>query len=75
VSVPKNSSSEDPLESCDQPSVFLASFVHSERFEHFRRASEPNDLALLLYCQRCEKDWNDPVLTKRDTILRVSCDL
>ena len=75
VRAEEHSSSEDPLESCDQPLVFFASFVHSESFEHFRRTSEPNHLTLLLYCQRCEKDWDDPVLTKRDTVFGVTCDL
>jgi hypothetical protein len=75
VRAEEHSSSEDPLESCDQPLVFLASFVHSESFEHFRRTSEPNHLTLLLYCQGCEKDRDDPVSAERDTVLRVSGDL
>src|SRR3712207_2995913 len=67
--------SEDPLKSCDQPPVFLASFVHSKSFEHLRRTPESNHLTLLLYCQRRKKDRYDPVLAERDPVLRVSCDV
>src|SRR5438093_8547518 len=70
----KDRGAKDPLERCDQSPVLFSALTHSERLQHFGSGSETNCLTFLLHRQRCQKDWNDPVLAEGDAI-RVAGDL
>ena len=66
---------EDALESGDQSSVLCPALLHTEGIKHLRRASKLNRLALLTYCQRCQEDRNQAVLSPRETVRRMACHL
>ena len=53
----------------------LCNFAHAESLQHFGRTLELDGLTLLLDGQRRQEDWNNPVLTKRDPMIRVTRDL
>jgi hypothetical protein len=56
---------ENPFERSDQPTVFGATLLHPERFQHLGGTSEPDRLAFLPHRQSGEKDGHDPILTIR----------
>jgi hypothetical protein len=75
VGAEENRGAKDPFEGCYQPAIFLASPVHSERFQHLRRRAETDGLALLPNGQRRRINRHDPVLPERQPIMRMTGDL
>lgn len=43
--------------------------------QHLGCASEPDDLALLLDGQGCQKDWHDPVLPEQNPVVGMPGEL
>ena len=66
---------EDALESCDQPAVLFAAFVHTEGLEHFGRGSEANHLTLLADSEGGKEDGHEAALAERNAELRMTNDL
>jgi len=71
----KDRGAKDPFERGDQSPILLSALAHSERLQHLRSGSETNCLIFLLHRQRCEKDWNDPILAEGNAIIWVAGDL
>ncbi len=66
---------KDSLEGSNEAPVLLASLLQPEGLQHFGAALEANRLALLLHSESGQVDRHEPVLTKRETKLRVPGDL
>ena len=75
IGTEEDGGAKDALKGSDQPAIFLAAFMHAERFQHFGRSSKPDGLTLLPNRQGGQIDRHDPILTKRQPVVRVTGDL
>ena len=75
IGAEKDGRAEDALEGRDQATIFCAAFMHTEDLQHLPGAPEPNDLALLLNCQRCQEDRHNTILPKWHAELGMPGDL
>jgi len=71
----ENGGTKYAFEGRDQPSVLLSASLKAERLQHFRSGPKPDCLALLADGQGGEEDRNDAVLSERQSIFRMPCDL
>jgi hypothetical protein len=75
VCAEKDCGAEDSFERCRQPTVLLSTIAHAECFQHFGSGFESDRLTLLLDGQRRQEDWNNPVLSEWNPIVRMTGDL
>jgi hypothetical protein len=75
ISAKINCACEDALKPVDETPVVGPVSREAEFFEHFGARTKPHTLALLPESERCNPDWNQPVLPKRQSEIRVSLDL
>ncbi len=66
---------EDALERSDQSPVLGTALLDTECIEHFGGAVESDPRGLLSNCHRRQKDRNQPILSPRESIARVTGDL
>jgi len=71
----ENGGAENPLERANQPSIFFAALVHSERVEHFRTTLEADRLALLPDGKSGQENQHDSVLSEREAVIGMPCHL
>ncbi len=63
------------LEGRDQAPVLRSALLHAKDIQHFSSAAERDGLFLLPHCECREKNGNQPILSPRNAVVRVSYDL
>jgi hypothetical protein len=75
VSSEEDRRSKDPLERSNQSPVLGTALLDTECIKHFGGAVECDPRGLLPNGHCRQKDWNQPILSPRESIARVAGDL
>jgi len=71
----KDRGAEDAFERGDQSAVLLPTIAHAECLQHLGSGFESDGLTLLLDGQGRQKDRNNPILSERNPMVRMTGDL
>lgn len=74
IKAKEDGGSEDALEGGNQPAIFLATFVHTKRFQHLGHGVKSNRLALLPN-RASPSDRDDPILPEWQPIVGMPYNL
>ena len=70
-----NGAREDAFKPVDEPTLVLPITGQTKPFEHFGTGTEAHAAVLLPDGERCDPDWNEPVLPKGKSEIGVSLNL